>query len=120
VIVDLQAQHARQGVQVGERIASRLRAGQGVGGARLAPKRKPDGQSLGGSLPAVIASTPVEADQTGFALRFGELVERFQAGGPNQPGRPIVGLTLAESTQFAREDAELAARQITRRLRSGS
>lgn len=120
MIVELAAQHARQGAQVKERMASRLRAGQGVGGAALAPKRRPDGQPLGGGLSAVIAGTPVAASHRGFSLAFGELVERFQAGGPHQPARPIVGLTDAEAAALAHADAQLAAVQITRRLRSGS
>lgn len=121
MIVYLAPQHARQGTRVRERIASRLRAGQGVGGAPLAPKRNPDGRSLGGDLPAAISSTSVQADHRGFSLVFGERVDRFHEGAPpRQAPRQIVGLTGGDVDQLVREDAELAAAQITRALRGGS
>lgn len=121
MIVDIRAQHARQGAQVKARIASRLRVGQGVGGARLAPKARPDGRPLGGSLAGAIAAAPVAADQRGFRVTFDDAVERFHTGAAahGQPPRPIVGLTRGEAQAFAREDAALAARQITRRLQRG-
>ena len=121
MIVDLRAQHARQAAQVKQRIASRLRSGQGVGGQRLEPKAKPDGRPLGGSLPVAIVGAPVAATQRGFAIAFDDATSRFHHGAPGhgQPARPIVGLTRSESAALAREDAALAARQITRHLRSG-
>lgn len=122
MIVDLRAQHTRQGAQVKTRMASRLSVGQGVGGARLAPKARPDGRPLGGSLASAIVSAPLNADLQGFSVAFGETVERFHTGAPvhGQPPRPIVGLTTRERAELVREDAALATRQITARLRRPS
>lgn len=122
MIVDLQptqALHARLTKQL---FASRLSAGQGIGGALLPPKKRNNGRPLGGKLPGLILQAPVVATQAGWSIEFKDPTEPFDRGlGRNRPpARPIIGLTDTERRTQVAGLVRVATKQIEARIRRGS
>ena len=57
-------------------MSTRLRLGRGVGGRRLAPKAKPDGRRLGGSLWRELLRGAITTSRNGFRISY-ETLERI-------------------------------------------
>lgn len=121
-IVDLRPTQAIHATATKRLIASRLASGQGVGGARLAPKKRDNGRPLGGKLPGLILQAPVVATQAGWTIDFKDPTEPFDKGvGRNRPpARHIIGLTPGERRTQVAGLMQVASKQITARLQRAS
>lgn len=108
---------AREGRSAMATAASRLRAGRGLGGAVLAPKK--DGTPFSDALVRLLGAGQLASSGTGFEVRYTD--ERLVALDEGVPGRqvarPVIGLAQAERAGIVRRATREAARQLAELLR---
>ncbi len=103
------------------RNARRLARGRGFDNRPLAPKARPDGRPLGGSVRQSLLRGRVVATNDGFTVDYGgiESVIRFDEGNPGrgQPARRVVGLNARDRAEILRGAQEEVVRQLNRGVR---